>query len=130
MKEKSCGAVIIKDNKVLLLKHNEGHWSYPKGHIENNETEEETALREIKEETNLEVELIKGFRTVITYSPKENIIKDVVFFLAKPKTTNIKVQKKEIETYKWISLDKAKNLITYNDDKQVLDKVISYLKSF
>ena len=114
----------------MLLKHNEGHWSYPKGHIENNETEEETALREIKEETNLEVELIKGFRTVITYSPKENIIKDVVFFLAKPKTTNVKVQKKEIETYKWISLDKAKNLITYNDDKQVLDKVISYLKSF
>ena len=55
--EKSCGAIILrKQNKTietLLVKHTKGHWAFAKGHVEENETEEETALREIKEETGL-----------------------------------------------------------------------------
>ena len=56
--EKSCGAIVLSpDNtnrKVLLIKHeNGGHWAFPKGHVEEGETEVETALREIKEETGL-----------------------------------------------------------------------------
>ena len=66
--EKSCGAIIIhktnKDNyKVLLVKnHNGRYWSFPKGHVEKGETEEETAIREIKEETGLDVEIVDSFR--------------------------------------------------------------------
>ena len=57
--EKSCGAVVLRKNQgrlqVLLIKHiNGGHWAFPKGHVERGETEEQTALREIKEETGLE----------------------------------------------------------------------------
>ena len=55
--EKSCGAVIIKNNKVLVLQQVAGHWGFPKGHVEKGETEVETAIREIKEETNLDVEI-------------------------------------------------------------------------
>ncbi len=60
-----------------------GHISLPKGHVEANETEEETALREIKEEPNLDVELDTGFRHVVSYAPYEGCVKDVVFFAAK-----------------------------------------------
>ena len=51
-REKSFVCIITKDNKVLLIKQTKGHWGFPKGHVEKNETEIETAIREVKEETN------------------------------------------------------------------------------
>ena len=74
-KETSCGAVIARQTdtgcEILLIRHeNGGHWAFPKGHVEENETETETALREIREETGLAVTLDTGFRAVVTYSPE------------------------------------------------------------
>ncbi len=66
-REKSCGVAIFKDDKILLVQQNEGNWSLPKGHVEENETEMETAIREVKEETNIDVEIISDYRRVITY---------------------------------------------------------------
>ena len=65
--EHSCGIVLFHENKVLLLKYKGGgHWDFPKGHIENNESETETALRELKEETGIsEVTLFSDFREII-----------------------------------------------------------------
>ena len=55
--------------EILLIRHkNGGHWAFPKGHVEKKETEEDTALREIREETGLEVLLDTGFRRAVTYS--------------------------------------------------------------
>ena len=72
IKEKSCGAVVYKyeNNEILVLleKMKKGHISIPKGHVENDETEIQTALREIKEETNLDVVIDTGFKEVISYS--------------------------------------------------------------
>lgn len=130
-KEKSCGAVIYKyENSklyILLLKHNQGHWSFSKGHVENEETEKETALREIKEETNLDVCIDNNFRYLTTYSPKENTIKDVVYFVATPLNDDIKIQEKEISEISWYSAIEALDKITYDNDKQVLKKTIEYL---
>lgn len=130
-REKSCGAIIYKyENSklyILLLKHNQGHWSFSKGHVENEETEKETALREIKEETNLDVCIDNNFRYITTYSPKENTIKDVVYFVATPLNDDIKIQEKEISEISWYSAIEALDKITYNNDKQVLKKTIEYL---
>lgn len=130
-KEKSCGAVIIKKEndelKVLLLKHQKGHISFPKGHVENNETEEETALREIKEETNLDVKFISGFKKVISYHPKDNVLKDVVYFLAYPFNENLIVEEKEIKEAYWVSFNEAFDLITYDMDKLLFNEVIAFL---
>ena len=130
-KEKSCGAVIYKyiDNElfILLLKHNLGHWSFAKGHVEDGETEQETAIREIKEETNLDVTINSDFRYVITYSPYEGVIKDVVYFLATTNSDNIKAQQSEISEIKWFKYEDAISMITYEDDRKVLMKAIEYL---
>ena len=80
-KEKSCGIVVFNEDKVLIVKHNVGHYGMPKGHVEDGETEFETAIREVKEETNIDAKIIDGFRKVITYSPRENVLKDVVMIL-------------------------------------------------
>lgn len=85
--EKSCGVVVFKQEKgkdyVLLVHHNLGHWGIPKGHVEDQETEEETAKREVLEETGINTSIIEGFRESIIYSPKENVLKEVVFFIGK-----------------------------------------------
>lgn len=122
-REKSCGCIIIDNNSVLLVKHNAGHWDFPKGHVENNETEEQTALREVKEETNIDVEIIPGYRYVIEYSPKEDVLKQVVFFIAKKISSEIKAQESEISEIKWLKIDEAVEQITHNDSKELLKKV-------
>ena len=72
-KEKSCGAVIYKfeENElyVLLLKHNLGHWSFAKGHVESGETEVETAKREVNEEVGVDIEIDDSFRIMVSYNP-------------------------------------------------------------
>lgn len=131
-KEKSCGAVIYKyENNniyILLLKHNLGHWSFPKGHMEIGESEIDTALREVKEETNIDVDIDINFRVKITYSPFENVIKDVIYYVATPKSKEIKPQLSEIQEIKWYLAKDAGDVITYKNDKEVLEKALVYIK--
>jgi 8-oxo-dGTP pyrophosphatase MutT (NUDIX family) len=123
-KEKSCGAVIFNDkNQVLIIKHNKGHWSFPKGHVEGNETEVVTALREVKEETNLDVIIDDSIRVVITYLVSEDIEKDVVYFKGINPKGEIKLQEEEVCDYKWLCYEEATKEITYDDDKKVLKSI-------
>lgn len=131
--EKSCGAVIYKykNNELyfLILKHLKGHYSFSKGHVEDNETEYETAEREIKEETNLNIEFINGFRKTSIYSPKENNLKEVVLFLAKDKGNSIlKPQLDEISEISWYKENDALNILTYEEDKNILKDAILFLR--
>ena len=128
-KEKSCGCIVIDNNKVLLVKHNAGHWDFPKGHVEKNETEEQTALREVKEETNLDVEIISGYRYTTEYCPKENVHKEVVYFLARKISSDIKAQESEISNIEWVEIEKATEQITYSNSKEILEKVKAEYKN-
>lgn len=88
--EKSCGGIVYRkfhgNTEILLIKHiKSGYWSFPKGHVENSETEEETAKREIKEETGIDVYIDSGFRETVTYSPRKDAKKEVVYFVARAK---------------------------------------------
>ena len=127
-KEKSCGAIIYNNNKeVLIVKHNAGHWDFPKGHMEYQENEFQTAIREVKEETNLDVELFKEYRYEIHYSPKENVDKTVVFFLAKNKSNTLVKQDCEIQNIGWFEYKEALNILTYDIAKELLKKSYSDL---
>lgn len=122
--EKSCGGVIYKiiegEIFVLLVKHNRGHFSFPKGHVEFGETEEETAIREIKEETGIDARVDINYRYSITYSPKENVLKKVIFFLGVPVSDEIVVQYSEVCEVSWYSEKEAFEVITYNEDRTIL----------
>ncbi|MGF3066542.1 bis(5'-nucleosyl)-tetraphosphatase [Facklamia sp. P13064] len=131
-KEKSCGAVIYyKDNQdflFLLIQHeNGGHWAFPKGHIEKGETEEETALREIKEETGLEVELNNQFRETTHFSPKKDVMKEVVYFIAKTNSNKVTRQLEEVSQFIWLPYQEALDKITYSNDKDLLVKAQNFL---
>lgn len=128
--EKSCGIVVFNDkDEILMIKHNIGHWGVPKGHIEENETEEETAFREVLEETNINASIIDGFRETITYSPRINTTKDVVFFVGKANNLDIIKQDNEIEEAEFMDLDKALEVSTkYPEMQNVLTKAYKFYK--
>lgn len=133
IKEKSCGAIVSKiingTPLILLIRHmNGGHWAFPKGHVEENETEVQTATREILEETGLHAEIDTGFRYVVTYSPKENVVKDVVYFSATTKDESLQMQAEEVTDIKWVNLCEAMEILTYDNDKKILESYIKYAK--
>lgn len=122
--EKSCGCVVIEEDKVLLIKHVKGHWDIPKGHMEEGETEQETAIRELKEETNLEVEIIAKDTYELAYSPEEGIWKQVVYFLAKKTGGEIQPQITEVQEVRWFPMEEAIQVLTFDNAKQILQKII------
>lgn len=122
--EKSCGCIIVNEDKVLLIQHNEGHWDFPKGHVEGNETEVETAIREVKEETNLDVEVYEDKKYISEYYTNKGNFKQVVYFLAKSKNTELKMQEEEIQNIEWLPFKQAINRITYDNSREILKQVI------
>ncbi len=106
MLQKSCGAILYRNGAeerefLLLLQRRSETWSFPKGHVEAGETEKQTAIREIREETGLSVELISDFRYKIHYSITKKINKHVVLFLAEASGEPI-FPSREIAGYRWI----------------------------
>ena len=129
--EKSCGAVVFRREAgqiQYLMEHMvQGHCSLPKGHVEGAETEQETARREIREETNLEVDLIPGFRKVISYAPAENCLKEVVFFLAEARPGEMAQQETEVASLSWEPFEEALQSLTYPSDREMLKAADCFL---
>jgi len=126
IKEKSCGCIIIKDNKVLLVceKRRNNFWGFPKGHIEHDETEVETAKREVQEEVGLNVEVDESKRYEIKYIVEDRIEKTAVFYVARATSEEITKQEVEIADVKWCEFYEALDLLTYENTKDVLKQVI------
>lgn len=130
--EKSCGAIVYRkhhgNTEILLVRHlKSGHWSFPKGHMEQGETEEETALREIKEETGLDVLLDTGFRETVNYSPKKNTKKTVVYFVGMATGHELVPQQEEISELRWLEVGQAGSVLTYDNDKIIVNKAKAFI---
>ena len=123
-KEKSCGCIVIDDDKVLLVKQNDGHTAFPKGHMEKGETEEECAIRETFEETGLKVKILNGYRYTQSYFVKRDVLKEVVYFLAEQKEGTLKKQDEEIKSLGFYSFEDAIFMISYKDTISLFYKVI------
>ena len=127
-KEKSCGCIIIDNEKVLLIKQTKGHWGFPKGHVEENETEVETAIREVKEETNLDVEIVSDKRYVERYITDKGVDKESVYFIAKKIGGIAKEQEEEIVSMEWLDFEEAIEALTFDNMKELLKKVQKEIK--
>jgi bis(5'-nucleosidyl)-tetraphosphatase len=138
IKEFSAGVVPYnKDiSSYLVLHYEEGHWDFPKGHIEKGENEKDAALREFKEETGIKnVEILEGFKEKISYffrakyMDNKVVFKEVVFFLAFVYETSVTLSYEHIG-YKWASYEDALNTITYKNSKEVLKKAEQFIKIY
>jgi len=135
--EKSVAAIVFYKNAYLLLKYGLGHWEFVKGHIEEGETESETIMRELEEETNItNAKIINGFKENYEYSFKfrgQSIHKQVSCYLIESYTKSVKLSY-EHDDFIWLSIDKAIKKVTYNNAKNLLKKAKQFrsstLKSF
>ena len=130
--EKSCGAVVFtRENgeiKYVLAQALGGHYGFPKGHVEQGETEEETALREVYEEVHLRPTLIEGFRTVSEYDiPHSDVHKQVVFFLGEYRDQEIVIQKEELQRAPLLPFREAMDTLTFEDNKRILMEAHEFL---
>ena len=131
--EKSCGAIVyyLDEKRVpeyLLIRHvNGGHWAFAKGHVEEGETEIQTAEREIDEETGLTVEIDTSFREVTTYSPKEGVTKDVIYFIAETKDKTVTRQEIEVTDTIWLPYEEALKYLTFENDERLLKAAHTFL---
>ena len=131
--EYSYGAVVYREvnGQLYYLIENMalGHVSIPKGHIEEGETPRICTLREIKEETNLEVDLDMAFEHVIQYSPKPGVNKTVTFYVAKALTSDIISQPEEVTSCDWLRPEDAIKAVTFQTDKETLEDATRYLRT-
>lgn len=134
--EKSCGAVVFRNERrdgelhryVLMIKHSpRGHHSFPKGHVEAGETEIRTAEREVFEETAVRIHINEKFRQPVFYRPKPGVKKEVVYFLAFTRQTEIKPRPGEIAEVAWIPMEEAEELLSHSNDRRVLSLAIQYV---
>ena len=134
--EKSCGALVIRhdagrnEDYILMIRHRPGGYrSFPKGHVEAGETERETAMREVLEETSVHITILPDFRHVVCYTPAPGVEKEVVYFLAATEQTDIKPRRGEIAQVEWVPLSKAERCLTHDNDKRVLKAAQNKLQS-
>ncbi|MCL2775800.1 MAG: GrpB family protein [Oscillospiraceae bacterium] len=127
MYEKSCGAVVYtKDEnsiKFLLIKSTSNRIGFPKGHIEKGETETDTAVREIYEETSLNVVLYTDFKEEYNYTINGYIRKKVIYFLAEFNVKDkYKILDKEITEQWLLPFEEAYRMLRFNQDKDILKR--------
>ncbi len=130
--EKSCGAIVFRkfhgNAEVLIVRHiGSGNWSFPKGHMEENETEEETAIREVKEETSLDIVLDPTYRGTVSYFSKTDTHKIVVYFLARAKQAVAVPQPDEISELRWVGIHRVSAILTYENDKNIIRETKSMI---
>ena len=135
MEERSAGAVVFRkdgERRMFLLLQNAGRWDFPKGGMEKGETELQTVVREVKEETGLQaIKLVPGFRKVIAYFYRrdgKNIHKQVVYLLASTDEEKVKISF-EHQGFGWFSYVEALERASYENSKLTLTEAEKFLKA-
>ena len=135
LREKSCGAVVFVKNAeivYLLLKYEAGHWDFVKGNVEPNESEQDTVLRELKEETGIvATQTIEGFKEIISYFYRRQgstAHKEVVFFLIEADTRKVTLSFEHVG-FDWLNYERALEKLTFKNAKDVLQKAHAFLQS-
>lgn len=135
LREKSCGAVVfLKNTEVsfLLLHYEAGHWDFVKGNVEPNESEKDTVIRELREETEIaDARFMEGFREKIEYFYRRQgatVHKEVIFFLIETHKEKVELSYEHVG-HTWLDYQSAMKRLTFKNAKNVLQKAHELLKT-
>lgn len=133
--ETSCGAVVFtrRGDEILyvIIRSIEGYYGFPKGHVEGDETPDETALREIREEVGLTPHLIPGFNVAEKHllPKKPGVMKHVIYFVAEYADQTIVPQKEELMSAQLLPYEEARALFQFENTKEILDKAKAFIET-
>ncbi|MBR4100176.1 MAG: NUDIX domain-containing protein [Clostridia bacterium] len=132
--EKSCGAIVYTKEsgniKYVIIRSKEGIYGFPKGHIEENESETETALREVAEEVGLTVTLISKFRLEDTHTFNRNgetRLKHIVYFLGEYSAQTPTAQETELNGVCLMDYETAMSSFQFENSKRLLTDAHNFL---
>lgn len=127
-REFSAGGIVFNnEGKVLITKHSQNHhWGFPKGWIDEGESLEETAIREVREEGGVEAEIIDkaGYTKYMHTFNGEKIFKVVTYFLMKYISGDPKDHDWEMEDAGWFEVEEALKTLSFARDKDLLNKAL------
>ena len=133
-REKSCGAIVFVKNvevNYLLLHYEAGHWDFVKGNVEPSESERDTVIRELREETGIvDAQFIDDFKEKIEYFYRRQgttIHKEVVFFLIEARTEKVELSYEHVG-YDWLDYQRAMEKLTFKNAKDMLQNAHEFLK--
>lgn len=137
--EYSAGFVVFinklindKQERLYLILHSvKGHWELPKGKIDPDETTMQAAMRELKEETSVDFEVIPGFEQKISYifnDDQHAIYKEVTFFLAHAKSQEVVLSSEHLY-FKWLPLDDAIETLSHLNSKEIVKSADQFIQN-
>ena len=131
--ETSCGVVLVNLGTVLLLQYPQGHWDFPKGHVEETDADHfATTRRELCEETGIEeIHFVEDFveRSEYTYRHKgKTHTKQVYWYLAETERITVKLSH-EHRGHMWLDWDQAEDQLTHNETREILRNARNHMRS-
>ena len=130
MLERSCGAVVstVRDGVRYYVLVKGSYVGLPKGHMEPGESERETALREVREETCVSAKLVPGFRRIVTYHMRSGNDKRVVYFLGEYSQQEARQNPEEFLKVLLLPYTEALRALTFENDKMTLRAAERHLR--
>ena len=131
--EFSIGIVMYSGDEFLIMQYTAGHWGFVKGKPEGEETFEETARRELEEETGIKVVFFaKDFKETEKYFFKrfrQTVYKEVNYLLGETPEIVMDIKlSKEHQGFKWLGFEEAMATLTFKETKNVLKEAHDYMK--
>ena len=112
------------ERQYLLIQHLGGHWGFPKGHPEDNETPQESASRELVEEAGLPCELIDGPRMIESYEFRQRggrrVRKTVTYFIGYVASQDVILQEEEVKGAHWGNFEQTRAKLTFDEGRRLL----------
>ena len=118
----SSGGVVFHANQVLILQYKDGTWTFPKGHLEAGETEQQAAQREVLEEAGVEAE-ITGRTGETRYINNRGEAREVLWFTMNAKSELVRLE----DTFMnggFFALERARELLSFPEDRDLLERAI------
>lgn len=135
LREFSAGGIVVNQGKVLLIKNaalrdpKKTYWGFPKGHIHKGEKSEEAAIREVKEETGVDAQIVRklGDSRYVFTKDGEKVFKVVVYFLLKYVSGELKAQDLEVMEVNWYEPEKALEMLSFKKDQKMLKQALQFI---